>query len=212
MSFSNIRAAVAVVAVAALVLSAINQTASPTMADVPLSSVAPPSPSASENPGTCCGDGCDCCSSCPCDDKPKASPFVKSEVGQPPYPVGSIITDSTRPGRKFRVRSWYHDGTEWKANCDEVRQVTADNTASSMQYDGRSGWTYPGSIDSHLMTDHGISPSQLSTMDKRSMEALHDSLHNSGAGRVVRSAPVVSSGGCPGGVCPSPRLRPFRWR
>lgn len=73
-------------------------------------------------------------------------------------------------------------------------------------------WTYPGTIDGHLASTHGVSQSETAGMTQRQKERLHASIHQQGVTTRVVSQPRViyqqpsrvtySSSNCPGGVCP----------
>lgn len=71
--------------------------------------------------------------------------------------------------------------------------------------DSPGHWTYPGTIDSHLKTTHGVDPSGLTREQKLT---LHDQLHESAkatpvaavAAPVYQSTPTRST--CPRGGCP----------
>lgn len=90
--------------------------------------------------------------------------------------------------------------------------VTSQPVTSSVRYSAGPSppghWTYPGSIDSHLQTEHGVS---VSGMSRSQMLNLHDSLHEgtATASTVVTSAPVVVSpaSNCPNGQCPTSASR-----
>lgn len=51
-------------------------------------------------------------------------------------------------------------------------------------------WSYPGTIDSHLRSTHGVSPAGMSMQQKLS---LHDSLHTGTSNVTTYSSPVVES-------------------
>jgi hypothetical protein len=64
----------------------------------------------------------------------------------------------------------------------------------------RARFTYPGTIEQHLQTDHNVS---VSGMSRSEMLAHHDAIHDV-IGPVYQSQSTrYSSSNCPGGVCPS---------
>lgn len=79
----------------------------------------------------------------------------------------------------------------------------------------RRNWTYPGTIDSHLI-EHGVRPDEIRGWTQREKEQLHAAIHErersqlqtaprkSPPATVVRTYSVQS---CPGGVCPAPSRR-----
>ena len=98
----------------------------------------------------------------------------------------------------------------WLKSSDATSTSTVSNcpdgkcplqTVSAVGPDDRPGhWTYPGSIDSHLKTVHGVDASGLTREQKLT---LHDSLHESVKSK---SVPVYQSTAtrstCPRGGCP----------
>lgn len=100
-----------------------------------------------------------------------------------------------------------------------IRWVTVDG--ESLDADDfigqwyRRNWTYPGTIDSHLI-EHGVRPDEIRGWTQREKEQLHAAIHErersqlqtaprkSPPATVVRTYSVQS---CPGGVCPAPSRR-----
>jgi hypothetical protein len=75
-------------------------------------------------------------------------------------------------------------------------------------------WSYPGSIDDHLKSQHGV---DTSGMTREQMLSTHDALHESGQATPLSTQPRMQSpaaSNCPGGTCPpraSQQRRLFRW-
>lgn len=100
-----------------------------------------------------------------------------------------------------------------------TNRVTIDNeSVDADEFIGRwyrGPWTYPGTIESHLI-EHGVKSSEIAGWTKARKEQLHAAIHEREraqsktvtrkspppASQVVRTYSVQS---CPGGVCPSPR-------
>jgi hypothetical protein len=128
----------------------------------------------------------------------------------PPRDVEAAPRTKTINGRLYYLAAeWTEGGRRYKrwelvgGSLASHRSLTAPATG---YYDGASRWTYPGRIDSHLASSHGVSSSEIAGKSKAELEAMHDALHNrASTRRVMRRSPVrVLSSGCPGGVCPSP--------
>lgn len=89
-------------------------------------------------------------------------------------------------------------------NCPNG-QCPLQTVAEISPDDNPGHWTYPGTIDSHLKTTHGVDPSGLTREQKLT---LHDQLHESAkatpvsavAAPVYQSTPTRST--CPRGGCP----------
>lgn len=79
-------------------------------------------------------------------------------------------------------------------------------------------YTYPGSVKSHLMEDHGFSEADLAGMSHSDLVALHNTAHTNGSmasrsgnrrifsgSRLFRGPRIrlFGGGGCPGGRCPN---------
>jgi len=65
----------------------------------------------------------------------------------------------------------------------------------------RARWTYPGTIEQHMATSHGVSVSGMSQSD---LLAQHDAIHDTiGPVYSTSTTTSVSSSNCPGGVCPT---------
>lgn len=65
----------------------------------------------------------------------------------------------------------------------------------------RARWTYPGTIEHHMATSHGVS---VNGMSQSELLAHHDSIHDTiGPVYSTSTTTSVSSSNCPGGVCPT---------
>lgn len=60
-------------------------------------------------------------------------------------------------------------------------------------------WTHPGTIYSHLISEHGFSPAQLAGLTAEQMLTLHDQAHNA---KKAADIPVYQQA-CPNGQCPA---------
>ncbi len=111
-------------------------------------------------------------------------------------PLGTVATVNGKPQRL--IEQWKSNG-RWYYRFVPVESPRR-RAIQTGYYDGRSQWTYPGDIASHLMGgNHGVSRPRLAGMSKREMESLHDALHNGTKRRLV--TPQVRNN-CPGGYCP----------
>lgn len=75
---------------------------------------------------------------------------------------------------------------------------------------GGSSWNWQGrwnvsaaSKRSHLISEHGMSRSQVDRMSDQEMTALHNLLHNEEVRRSAPKATTKSSSSCPSGNCPT---------
>lgn len=87
------------------------------------------------------------------------------------------------------------------------RPVPGINTAAPPRAAAAGHWTFPGTIEGHLRTGHGVDPRGLT---REQMLQLHDQLHTARA--ASPAAVYYAPGGCPGGVCPVPAARVRRYR
>lgn len=100
----------------------------------------------------------------------------------------------------------------------------------------KRAWTNPGNIREHMTSgDHGFIASELAGLDDQTLKRLHAAWHETTLTTSAQPATTTrrvvtqprstyyyptysySSGGCPGGVCPSPRVQRsrrglFGWR
>lgn len=77
---------------------------------------------------------------------------------------------------------------------------TAAKVAAAPVANYRARWTYPGTIEHHMATSHGVS---VSGMSEAELLSQHDLMHDM-MGPVYQSQNVsYSSSSCPGGVCPT---------
>lgn len=175
-------------------------------------------------PGSsCCGDVCDCCDQCPCDNPlPVNSNTPKVSTSQPSRKIGDVQYFNGVKNRLNKITDRVGGG--WNYHYNPVSEPVTSQPSPAIvtgYYSGTSQWTYPGSISTHLTNDHRLSSDQLMGKSISELEALHDNIHNST--RNVRQIlpmkqPVirqpVMNGGCPNGVCPTqPRTSLFgRWR
>ena len=188
----------------------------------PQATVQPPA-AVAEQPADCCGDDCQCCDGCDCSGECGGDVAgVDLKVQQPAEPTKTLPKSPRQVGelrvingQQHRlVSSWQVDGM-WSHRYEPVSSAAVSSDIGipmSGYYNGTSQWTYPGRIDSHLMSTHGVSQSQLSGMSKQQQERLHDSLHNGAVSRPVYRLPVYRQpvrSNCPGGVCPTPARRGF---
>jgi hypothetical protein len=80
---------------------------------------------------------------------------------------------------------------------------TAAKVATAPVANYRARWTYPGTIEQHMATSHGVSVSGMSQSD---LLAQHDAIHDTiGTTYSTSTQTSYSSSSCPGGVCPSGR-------
>ena len=174
-------------------------------------------PPKSVEAAACCDD-CKCCSACDCggdvgsEVQPVEVPKPAKILPKSPRQVGELRTIN---GRQHKLVSSALVGDEWRHYYEPVAVPVASSVQpgfSTGYYSGGSQWTYPGRIDNHLTSSHGVSRSQLSGMSKQEQERLHDSLHNGTPNRPVYRQPVYRQpvrSNCPGGVCPTPTRRGF---
>lgn len=156
-------------------------------------------------PVDCCGDDCKCCDQCECDgceQHAKVEDVKPVKVAKKVRDFGHIEIIN---GLAHKMVARWQEGDVWKYRYEPINQPTQTlpNVASGV-YSGTSQWTYPGTIDGHLASTHGLSRSHLAGKSKQQLEAIHDSLHN--ATRYAPAQPVMQSN-CPGGVCPQPQRR-----
>ena len=73
----------------------------------------------------------------------------------------------------------------------------------------RRPWTYPGGIDSHLLT-HGVDSWSIQSLSHSQKEQLHAAIHEQELQTVTvvpKSTVTTYQSNCPGGVCPSPQYQ-----
>jgi len=149
----------------------------------------------SSTPQSCqCGVDCDC--------RIVSSEPVKAvTVRASKYNVGDVINIDGSDATITQVIVEANGKTRLKWERRRLAQSTG------------SHWTFPGMIDNHLRSTHGV---DVSGMSREQMLSTHDAIHESSTPIVRQSQsyyqPQVQSN-CPGGVCPSPsRTRTlFRW-
>jgi hypothetical protein len=89
------------------------------------------------------------------------------------------------------------------ANLAKNTVQTATNVATAPVRAYKARWSHPGSIVTHMETDHGVSCSGF-TEDE--LLAQHDAIHDQIGPRYstsTRSSSTTSYSSCPGGVCPT---------
>lgn len=145
-------------------------------------------------------------------------PIDPKKLDPEAYVVPKIKPDSpVAKGKTYEteVLGWLKSSdasTSTVSNCPDgkcplqTKSPPAKQTVAAVGPDDRPGhWTYPGSIDSHLKTIHGVDPSGLTREQKLT---LHDSLHESAKATPVATAPApvyqstVTRSSCPRGGCP----------
>jgi hypothetical protein len=189
---------------------------------LPEATVQPPA-AVAEKPVDCCGDNCQCCEGCECSGDCGGGVDAGVDLQVQPVEPTKTLPKSPRKLGELRmingqqhklINSWQIDGM-WSHRYEPVASAAVSSVATqpaSGYYSGTSQWTYPGRIDNHLMSAHGVSQSQLSGMNKQEQERLHDSLHNGAVRQPVYRQPVYRQpvrSSCPGGVCPTPARRGF---
>jgi hypothetical protein len=161
-------------------------------------------------PVECCGDDCQCCDNCDCDGCEQPAKMQDAEPAKVATKVRDFGHIEIINGLAHRMVARWKEGDVWKYHYEPISQPaqTLPSVASGT-YSGSSQWTYPGTIDGHLTSTHGLSRSQLAGKSKQELERLHDSLHNAtryAPAQSVYRQPVMQSN-CPGGVCPQPQRR-----
>jgi len=103
-----------------------------------------------------------------------------------------------------------------QCDCDQARQQTAapvaapaapivrQSIAEQLGVDHPSlaspSWTYPGRIQPHLASDHGVDASGMSNAEA---VALHNRLHNAESRGIPVGAVSYTADDCPNGMCPT---------
>lgn len=156
--------------------------------------------------------------------------FVAAIVGMSVVPSLKAKTATTPD---FRADIAEH---RWERKVEKVRQETVK--AVSKEIEELAGdvkdaspaspcvmvqwykrpWTYPGSIDSHLI-EHGVARADLANLTHSQKERLHAALHEKElaekpAPKIVQQMAAYRQvyQNCPGGVCPAPQYSAPRRR
>jgi len=131
--------------------------------------------------------------------KLKEKSLVPAAPSPPPVHAYSQVSNGSTGGSYGSVTS----------NAYSKTTVVQSTPVVSSSYVPR--YTYPGTIQSHMAADHGVSTAGLSTSQ---LLAQHDAIHDviGPTPAKVRSTSVVrqSVSNCPGGVCPVPSSAPQR--
>lgn len=157
----------------------------------------------------CCGDVCKCCDNCDCEGCEQPAKVQDSKPAKVARKVRDFGHVEIINGLAHRMVARWQEGDVWKYRYQPINQPaqTLSNVASG---GGGVRWTYPGTINNHLSSTHGLSQSQLFNKSQAEMESIHNSLHNStryAPAQPVYRRPAVSQSNCPGGVCPQPQRR-----
>lgn len=162
-------------------------------------------------PADCCGDDCQCCDQCECVgcDKPAKvqEPKPAKPIAKPSRKIGDVQVFDGVAKRLELIVPRSDGGLNYHYRT--FNQQHPSPAATSVGINGVR-WTYPGTINNHLSSAHGLSQSQLFGKSQAEMESIHNSLHNAtryAPAQPVYRRPAVSQSNCPGGICPQPQRR-----
>jgi len=142
--------------------------------------------------------GCDCCDECKgqcggvcCDECTCGKPLSKVQIRQ----LGEELAKAMAAA---------------KAKLESLDSGTPPATSKPLTEFQQTDWNWQGVGNpplpvkrKHLIEGHGLSSSQVDRLSDAEITSLHNLLHNEEVRRSAPKATTKSSGGCPGGNCPT---------